>query len=119
MEEPSPLGNPLGKRGSASVEFVAAMASIQEALASLGQRIDGQQDQQTKVALLPITLSILTSKDPHVRMDRLEQRMRTWDDLAQEFLRQFAFNTIIDVSRRDLEVLRQRSDESVTLFISC
>ena len=46
-------------------------------------------------------------------------RRRTWDDLAQEFLRQFAFNTIIDVSRRDLEVLRQRSDESVTLFISC
>ena len=26
-------------------------------------------------------------------------RRRTWDDLAQEFLRQFAFNTIIDVSR--------------------
>ena len=23
----------------------------------------------------------------------------TWDDLAQEFLRQYAFNTIVDVSR--------------------
>ena len=42
----------------------------------------------------------------------------TWDDLAQEFLRQFAFNTIIDVSMRELEVLRQRSEESVTSFIS-
>ena len=30
-------------------------------------------------------------------------RRRTWDDITQEFLRQFAFNTIIGVSRRDLE----------------
>ena len=30
-------------------------------------------------------------------------RRRTWDDIIQEFLRQFAFNTIIGVSRRDLE----------------
>ena len=33
-------------------------------------------------------------------------RRRTWDDLAQEFLRQFAFNTIIDISRRELKALR-------------
>ena len=33
-------------------------------------------------------------------------RHRTLDDLAQEFLRQFAFNTIRDVSRRELEALR-------------
>ena len=38
-------------------------------------------------------------------------RRRTWDDLAQEFLRQFAFNTVINVSRRELE-------ELVTFFIS-
>ena len=45
-------------------------------------------------------------------------RRRTWDDLTQEFLRQFAFNTVIDVSRRELEALRQRPEESVTSFIS-
>ncbi|XP_034704151.1 uncharacterized protein LOC117928364 [Vitis riparia] len=45
-------------------------------------------------------------------------RRRTWDDLAQEFLRQYAFNTVIDISRRELEALRQRSDESVSSFIS-
>ncbi|WJZ90873.1 hypothetical protein VitviT2T_009989 [Vitis vinifera] len=45
-------------------------------------------------------------------------RRQTWDDLAQEFLRQFAFNTVIDVSRKELEALRQRSEESVTSFIS-
>ena len=44
-------------------------------------------------------------------------RRRTWDDLTQEFLRKFAFNTVIDVSRRELEALRQRSDETVTSFI--
>ncbi|RVW91718.1 hypothetical protein CK203_024290 [Vitis vinifera] len=45
-------------------------------------------------------------------------RRRYMDDLAQEFLRQFAFNTVIDVSRRELEALRQRPDETVTSFIS-
>ncbi|RVW62780.1 hypothetical protein CK203_058917 [Vitis vinifera] len=45
-------------------------------------------------------------------------RRRTWDDLAQEFLRQYAFNTVADVSRRELEALRQRSDESISSFIS-
>ncbi|RVW60291.1 hypothetical protein CK203_084075 [Vitis vinifera] len=38
-------------------------------------------------------------------------RRRTWDDLAREFLRQFSFNTVVDVLRRELEALRQRSDE--------
>ena len=42
---------------------------------------------------------------------------RTWDDLAQEFLRQHAFNTVIDVSRKKLKALRQRPEESVTSFI--
>ena len=45
-------------------------------------------------------------------------RRRTWDDLAQEFLRQYAFNTVIDVLRRELKALRQRADESVSSFIS-
>ncbi|WJZ85569.1 hypothetical protein VitviT2T_005095 [Vitis vinifera] len=33
-------------------------------------------------------------------------RRRTWGDLAREFLRQFSFNTVVDVSRRELEALR-------------
>ena len=214
------------------------MASIQEAIASLGRRIDGQQAQQvpppdgaqydhtvppppppnqlapqaipftlhsqTEVAPPPVTVPTLTSEDPHARMDSLKQRLRqlrtsdkavtwedfdgapvaslpakfrlpeierytgigchrihlrlystimrahgldnaqiimffpislsgaaqrwftsldvshrwTWDDLAQEFLRQYAFNTVIDVSRRELEALRQRLEESITSFIS-
>ncbi|RVW27109.1 hypothetical protein VitviT2T_011710 [Vitis vinifera] len=214
------------------------MASIQEDIASLGRRIDGQQAQQVppqdgaqydptvlpppppsqlapqampftlhsqiEVAPPPVTVPTPTSEDLHAPMDRLEQRLRqlrtsdraitwedldgalvaslparfkmleierytgircprihlrlystimrahgldeaqmimlfpmslsgaaqrwfasldvsrrqTWDDLAEEFLRQYAFNTIVDVSRRELEALRQRSDESVSSFIS-
>ena len=45
-------------------------------------------------------------------------RHRTWSDLAQEFLRQYFFNTVVDVSQRELEALRERPDESVTSFIS-
>ncbi|RVW22168.1 Retrovirus-related Pol polyprotein from transposon 17.6 [Vitis vinifera] len=216
-------------------QFAAVMASIQEAIAGLGQRIDGQQappqdgaqydstappppplsqsvphptpyvlHSQTDATPLPVVAPIQASEDAHARMDRLEQRIRqmrvsdgdiswddfdgapvvslptqfrmpeierytgigcpkihlrlyssvmrahgldeahlimlfpislsgaaqrwfasldasrrrTWDDLAQEFLRQFAFNTVIDVSRRELEALRQGPDESVTSFIS-
>ena len=42
----------------------------------------------------------------------------TWADLGQEFIRQYSFNTVVDVSRRELEALRQRPDELVTSFIS-
>ncbi|KAL6342775.1 hypothetical protein AAG906_016609 [Vitis piasezkii] len=69
--------------------FAATMASIQEAIANLGQRIDGQQAQQTEVtpplAIVPTPIS----EDPHTRMDRLEQKLRqmrtsegaiTWED---------------------------------------
>ena len=38
-------------------------------------------------------------------------RHRTWSDLAQEFLRQYSFNIVVDVSQRELETLRQRPDE--------
>ncbi|RVW82796.1 hypothetical protein CK203_051207 [Vitis vinifera] len=191
-------------------QFAAAMASIQEAIASLGQRIDGtgptgpsSGGYPTEVAPPPAIVPTPISEDPHARMDKLEQKLRqmrtsegaitwedfdgapvaslpakfrmpeierytgigcprihlrlystvmrahglddaqmvmlfpmslsaaqrwfaslevsrrrTWDDLAQEFLRQFAFNTVIDVSRRELEALRQRPEESVTSFIS-
>ena len=45
-------------------------------------------------------------------------RRRTWADLGQEFIKQYSFNTVVDVSRRELEALRQNPDESVTSFIS-
>ena len=45
-------------------------------------------------------------------------RHRTWADLVREFIRQYSFNTIVDVSLRELEAFRQRLDESVTSFIS-
>ena len=38
--------------------------------------------------------------------------------MAQEFLRQYSFNTVVDVSQRELKALKQRSDETVTSFIS-
>ena len=45
-------------------------------------------------------------------------RRRTWDDPTQEFLRQFSFNIVVDVSRKELETLRQRSNEFISSFIS-
>ena len=45
-------------------------------------------------------------------------RLRTWEDVAHEFLTQFAFNASIDVSRRELAATRQRLDESISSFVS-
>ena len=38
--------------------------------------------------------------------------------MGQEFIRHYSFNTIVDVSRRELEALKKRPDESITSFIS-
>ena len=45
-------------------------------------------------------------------------RHRTWVDLGQEIIIQYSFNTVMDISRRELESLKQRPDESITSFIS-
>ena len=45
-------------------------------------------------------------------------RLRTWEDVAHEFLTQFAFSSDIDVSRRELEATRQRPDESISSFVT-
>ena len=76
-----------------------------------GHRLDEAQ----MIMLFPLSLNgaaqrWFASLDP--------SRRRTWDDLGQEFIRQYSFNTVVDVSRRELEALRQRPDESVTSFIS-
>ena len=76
-----------------------------------GHRLDEAQ----MIMLFPLSLSgaaqrWFASLDP--------SRRRTWADLGQEFIRQYSFNTIVDVSRRELEALRQGPDESVTSFIS-
>ena len=74
----------------------------------------GRDDRQL-VALFPLSLSGMAQQwfallDP--------SRRRTWDDFAHEFLRQHSFSTAIDVSRRELEALRQGSDETVAFFFS-
>ena len=76
-----------------------------------GHRLDEAQ----MLMLFPLSLSGIaqrwfTSLDP--------LRLKTWADLGQEFIRQYSFNTVVDVPRRELEALRQRPDESVTSFIS-
>ena len=43
---------------------------------------------------------------------------RTWEDLAHEFIRQFSFSIVIDVTRRELEAMRQGAHETATSFIS-
>ncbi|RVW26336.1 hypothetical protein CK203_111851 [Vitis vinifera] len=43
-------------------------------------------------------------------------RLRTWKDVAHEFLTQFVFSADIDVSRRELEATRPRPDESISFL---
>ncbi|RVW68256.1 hypothetical protein CK203_064687 [Vitis vinifera] len=91
-----------------------------------------------QVAVIPpIVTPITIIEDSPSHMDRLEQsirqmrdpderwyaslessRRRSWEDLAQEFLRQYSFSGDTSVTHRELECLRQGSDESVSSFIS-
>ena len=76
-----------------------------------GHRLDEAQ----MIMLFPLSLSGVAQRwfaslDP--------SRRRTWDDLGYEFIRRYSFNNVVDISRRELEALRQRPDESVTSFIS-
>ena len=60
-------------------------------------------DESQMIMLFPMSLSGIAQKW-YVSVDISSRR--TWDDLTQEFLRQSAFNTVIDVSQRELEALR-------------
>ncbi|RVW62210.1 hypothetical protein CK203_061639 [Vitis vinifera] len=113
MGEPSPLRNPLGKRASACVEV---MTTLYGSTPSPWRRVEGCVLPESTIASArgPLThpFYLIEPPQPHV------SRRRTWDDLAQKFLRQFAFDTVIDVSRREFEALRQRLEKSITSFIS-
>ncbi|KAL6348491.1 hypothetical protein AAG906_008946 [Vitis piasezkii] len=101
---------------------------VTEAIANLGQRIDGQQTQQVPVQEIVTWEDFdgapVASLSAKFRMPEIERytgigcpriHLRLY---STEFLRQFAFNTVIDVSRRELEALRQRPEKSATSFIS-
>ena len=72
-------------------------------------------DEAQMIMLFPLSLSGAAQRW-FASLDPL--RRRTWVDLGQEFIKQYSFNTVVDKSWRELEALRKRSDESITLFIS-
>ena len=60
-------------------------------------------DEAQMIMLFPLSLSGVTQRwfaslDP--------SRRTTWDYLGQKFIRQYSFNTVVDVSWRELEALR-------------
>ncbi|RVW18051.1 hypothetical protein CK203_113340 [Vitis vinifera] len=71
-------------------------------------------DKAQMIMLFPMSLSGATQRW-FASLD--VSRRRTWDDLAQEFLRQFAFNTVIDVSRRELEALRPSERDQISMIM--
>nr|CAN70565.1 hypothetical protein VITISV_035222 [Vitis vinifera] len=72
-------------------------------------------DEAQLLTLFPLSLSGVTQRW-YASLE--SSRRRTWEDLAQEFLRQYSFSGDTSVTRRELEFLRQGSDESVSSFIS-
>ena len=76
-----------------------------------GHRLDEAQ----MIMLFPLSLSGVAQR--WFASLNLSRR-RTWAYLGQEFIRQYSFNTVVDISRRELEALGLRPDESFTSFIS-
>ena len=77
-------------------------------------RAHGIDDAQL-VAFFPMSLSGATQKW-FASVEPL--RLCTWEDVAHEFLTQFAFSVDIDVSIRELEATRKRPDESISSFVT-
>ncbi|RVX00244.1 hypothetical protein CK203_026657 [Vitis vinifera] len=64
-------------------------------------------DESQMITLTPLSLSGAAQR----WFASLESsRRQTWGDLAREFLQQFSFNIVVDVSRRELEALRSNTD---------
>ena len=72
-------------------------------------------DETQMIMIFPLSLSG-TARRWFASLNPL--RRRTWADLGQEFIKQYSFNTVVNISWRELEALRQRPAESVTSFIS-
>ena len=72
-------------------------------------------DEAQLLTLFPLSLSGVTQRW-YASLE--SSRRRTWEDLAQECLRQYSFSGDTSVTRRELEFLRQGPDESVSSFIS-
>ena len=60
-------------------------------------------DEAQLIMLCPLSLSSVT-QSWFSTLDT--SRRQTWEDLAHEFIRQFSFCTVIDVTRRELEAMR-------------
>ena len=67
------------------------------------------------IMLFPLSLSSV-AQSWFATLDA--SRRRTWEDLAHEFIRQFSFSIVIDVTKRELEAMRQGAHEIATSFIS-
>ena len=72
-------------------------------------------DKAQLLTLFPLSLSGTTQRW-YASLE--SSHRRTWENLTQEFLRQYSFNSDTSVTRGEVEFLRQRSDESVSSFIS-
>ena len=47
-----------------------------------------------------------------------DSKTRTWEDIGNEFYRQYKYNTEVDITRRDLETTKQEPKESFSSFIT-
>ena len=73
-------------------------------------------DEAQLIMLFPLSLSSVAQS----WFAALEaSRRRTWKDLNHEFIQHFSFITVIDVTRREVEGMRQGAHETATLLISC
>ena len=72
-------------------------------------------DEAQLIMLFPLSLSNV-AQSWFATLDASHRQ--TWEDLGHEFIRQFSFSTIIDVTRRKLEAMRQGAHDTATSFIS-
>ncbi|RVX09850.1 hypothetical protein CK203_013035 [Vitis vinifera] len=99
--------------------------SVEGILVRLSERSDMDQRVVTLISSRPPWL-LFRRPWPCIRQLRVSDSSSTWDDLDSipvvslpaKFRMPDIESTVVDVSRRELEGFRQRSDESISSFIS-
>ena len=72
----------------------------------------------TEELLAQMFQNTLTRAVLHWFLNLEDSRIATWEDIANEFYKQYKYNIEVDITRRDLETTKQKPKESFLTFIT-
>ena len=72
----------------------------------------------TKEILAQMFQNTLTGATLRWFLNLDDSRVRSWEGICREFHKQYKYNIEVDITRRDLETIKQEPKESFSTFIT-